>query len=70
VIPVLQPENILSSSLSGSDNPHDYPASYERQYSNHQFDAERRLVSYTQQSVVNNRLKGIENWTIDWKCFK
>jgi hypothetical protein len=70
VIPVLQPENILSSSLSGSDNPHDYPGSYERQYSNHQFDAERRLVSYTQQSVVNNRLKGIENWTIDWKCFK
>jgi hypothetical protein len=70
VIPILQPDNILSNSLSGSENPHDYPGIYERKYSNHQLDSEGSLIFYTQQSVVNNRLKGIENWRIDWKYFK
>jgi hypothetical protein len=69
VIPGIQPENILSSSLSGSDNPHDYPGSYERQYSNHQFDAEGRLVTYTQHST-SGHLDQTENWTIEWKCLK
>jgi hypothetical protein len=69
VLPELQPENILTSSSFGGEGI-SYPASFERQYSNHQLDANGKLVSYTQHSAFPTNQERTENWQIDWTCFK
>jgi hypothetical protein len=70
VIPGLQPENLLASSSFGGEGTSFYPASFERQYSNHQLDADGKLVSYTQHSSYPSNQEKTENWQIDWTCFK
>jgi hypothetical protein len=69
VLPELQPENLLTSSSFGGEGI-SYPASFERQYSNHQLDASGKLVSYTQHSAFPTNQERTENWQIDWTCFK
>jgi len=70
VIPGLQPGNLLASSSFGGEGTGFYPASFERQYSNHQLDADGKLVSYTQHSSFPTNQEVTENWQIDWTCFK
>src|SRR6476660_629942 len=70
VLPELQPENLLTSSSFGGEGSSFYPASFERQYSNHQLDAGGKLVSYTQHSTFPSNQERTENWQIDWTCFK
>jgi hypothetical protein len=70
VIPELQPENLLTSSSFGGEGTSFYPASFERQYSNHLLDAGGKLVSYTQHSSFPTEQERTENWQIDWTCFK
>ena len=70
VLPELQPENLLTSSSFGGEGSSFYPASFERQYSNHQLDASGKLVSYTQHSTFPSNQERTENWQIDWTCFK
>jgi hypothetical protein len=70
VMPELQPENLLASSSFGGEGTSHYPASFERQYSNHILDAGGKLVSYTQHSSFPTAQERTENWQIDWTCFR
>jgi hypothetical protein len=70
VLPDLQPENMLTRSTYGSTEFYPYPSFYDRVYTNHTTDKEGKLVSYTQTSHRSYDITLVENWSIDWKCFK